>query len=118
MWWGERNTIRTGGQQRPAAMIAHAVHMYVAELMKYEETSKLVKARVQGRWLKQPMGKLKLNCDAAFSPTTHSGGWGFVIKDADGDMVTAGWGRVDFLIGAFQAEVIACVQASKECKRP
>lgn len=76
MWWGERNTIRTGGTQRPAAMIAHVVRMSVAELM-------------------------KLNCDAAFSPTTHSGGWGFVIRDADGDVLTAGRGRVDFLLDAF-----------------
>jgi hypothetical protein len=62
---GREKHHKNRGKQRLAAMIAHAMRMSIAELM-------------------------KLNCDATFSPTTHSGGWGFVIRDADSDVVTAG----------------------------
>ena len=39
-----------------------------------------------------------------------NGGWGYVIRDSDGDVVCAGRGRVEFLLKAnFQAEVIGCI---------
>ena len=52
--------------------------------------------REKGPWLKPPGGKLKLNCDASFSSTTKTGGWGYVIRDCHADVVTAGRGRVQF----------------------
>ena len=33
-----------------------------------------------------------------------------MIRDSDGDVVLSGWGRVNLLLNAFQAEAIACVQ--------
>ncbi|XP_066324105.1 uncharacterized protein [Miscanthus floridulus] len=65
----------------------------------------------KGRWLKPPEGKL--NCDASFSSTTKTGGWGYVIRDYDGDVVTAGRGRVQYLYNALQAEIIACLQGAQ-----
>lgn len=65
--------------------------------------------QIARRWTKPPEGVLKLNCDTSFSPGEGSGGWGFLIQDSDGDIVFAGWGRVNHLLNAFQAEVIACM---------
>jgi ribonuclease HI len=53
---------------------------------------------------------LKLNGDASFLPSEGSGGWGFLIQDSDGDVVLAGWGRVNHLLNDLQAELIACLQ--------
>jgi ribonuclease HI len=61
------------------------------------------------RWLRPPEGYLKVNCDASFDPAEKSGGWGFLIQDNDGDVVLNGWGRVNHLLNAFQAETIACL---------
>jgi ribonuclease HI len=55
-------------------------------------------------------GVLKLNCDAAFSEDSKSGGWGWIIRDSDGDVITAGRGRVDYLHNPFQAEVRSYLQ--------
>lgn len=61
------------------------------------------------RWKRPPEGVLKLNCDASFIPGEGCGGWGFLIRDSDGDVVLAGWGRVDHLLNAMQAETVACL---------
>ena len=56
------------------------------------------------------MDTLKLNCDAAFFAEIHSGSWGVIIRDADGDVVNIGRGRVNNLNNPFHAELIACLQ--------
>jgi len=74
-------------------------------------------SRRSGRWSKPPAGKLKLNCDASFLPGTSMGTWGFVIRDSDGDAVSAGRGKVEHLLGAFQAELISCLHGVQEAVR-
>jgi hypothetical protein len=56
------------------------------------------------------METLKLNCDASFFSEIHSGSWGVLIRDADGDVVISGGGKVDHLLSPFHAELIACLQ--------
>jgi len=62
------------------------------------------------RWERPPEGVLKLNCDASFYEEGNYGGWGFIIRDSDGDVVLAGWGRVNHLLNPLQAKIIACLQ--------
>lgn len=38
---------------------------------------------------------MKTNCDGAYSYETGAGGWGFIIRDEDGDVISAGRGRLD-----------------------
>ena len=38
------------------------------------------------------------------------GSWGFIIRDNDGDVVLIGRGRINHLLSAFHAEVIAGLQ--------
>jgi hypothetical protein len=79
--------------------------VYATELSKTDNDTRPFQRKEQRRWLKPPEGKLKLNCDASFSPNSCDGGWGYVIRDSDGDVVSAGLGRVEFLLNAFEAEV-------------
>lgn len=53
---------------------------------------------------------MKINCDASFRRETGDGGWGFIIRDEDGDMISAGRGRLSHILDPFQAEVVACLQ--------
>jgi len=53
---------------------------------------------------------LKLNCDGSFLLTEKAGSWGFLIRDRDGDVVMAGRGKINNLLNAFQAELVACLQ--------
>jgi hypothetical protein len=111
--WAERNLIREEGRRRPAEVIAHLISIYADEMKATKLPSSphhpIVAPRTE-RWKRPPEGILKLNCDASFIPGEGCGGWGFFIRDSDGDVVLAGCGRVDHLMNAMQAETVACLQ--------
>lgn len=50
-----------------------------------------------------------MNSDGALDSNTMSGGWGSVVRDEQGEVVTAGAGREEFLQSAFHAEVLGCI---------
>jgi hypothetical protein len=63
------------------------------------------------RWRKPPADYLKLNFDGAFFQQTKTGGWGFVIRDSEGDHVGSGAGHIAAVTEASHAEGIACIHA-------
>ncbi|KAF8662687.1 hypothetical protein HU200_056291 [Digitaria exilis] len=65
------------------------------------------------KWVKPVGDFLKVNCDAAFDQATSSGGWEFIIRDVDGDVVGAGGGRLVHLMDPLHAETIACLQGAQ-----
>ena len=62
------------------------------------------------KWEKPGPEYIKVNCDAAFDAVTGNGGWGFVLRDADGDVVSARRCRVESLLNALHGELIAGIQ--------
>jgi hypothetical protein len=54
-------------------------------------------------WLQPEQGEVKVNSNGAFHEATKSGGWGFVIRDADGQVIRAGAGREEFLQNVFHS---------------
>jgi ribonuclease HI len=54
---------------------------------------------------------MKLNCDGAYKQSDKSGGWGFVIRGADGGVTSSGYGMLSNVGEAFHAELCACLQA-------
>jgi ribonuclease HI len=109
-WWKERNKGREGEGRRQAEALAHGIQVYAAEVQKIFKKERVGTARSVRKWEKPPNGTLKLNCDATFDTASKTGGWGFIIRDEDGDVVLAGSGRVDHLLDSFQAEVARCLQ--------
>ena len=65
----------------------------VAESLNKQAAASAAVTRRKERWAKPPVGKLKLKCDASFIPGAATGSWGFVIRDSDGDVVSAGRGK-------------------------
>jgi hypothetical protein len=55
---------------------------------------------------------LKLNCDATFLEATKSGGWGWLIRNSNGEVIIVGRGRVDHVHNPFQDEVISCMHGA------
>ena len=53
---------------------------------------------------------LKLNVDGAFRESDKNGGWGYVIRDENGDVIQSGSGRVLFATSLMHMELIACIQ--------
>ena len=45
---------------------------------------------------------------ASYIAETRCGGWGFVIRDAEGAVIYAGAGGIPCAMDAFHAEVLAC----------
>lgn len=62
-------------------------------------------------WNPPPAGILKVYIDGSFQSSEERGGWGFVIRDADGDVVGAGAGYVAHAQDALHAEAEACIKA-------
>jgi hypothetical protein len=109
-WWKTRNRLNTEGGNWRQDQVVIQVQRLAAE---YEFFVKDKKDLVQGtpRW-KPPEGDvLKINFDGAFDPVSHSGGWGFVVRNSLGEVVGAAAGRLDHVNEALQAEAEACSRA-------
>lgn len=94
--------------------IVRAILAYAEENGVRLTTKQQINFRSVKRWTRPLVRSLKLNCDAAFNPEDKSGGWGYLIRDSDGDVVLAGWGRVNHLLNVAQAEAITCLQGYRQ----
>jgi hypothetical protein len=75
----------------------------------------------QKMWSKPARDEYKVNSDGSFSQNSGDGGWGYVIRDQDGEVIRAGGGRCAHLLDAFHSEVLACkagVQTAEEMGVP
>lgn len=105
--------IREGGQRRPIALLANSIQSYMGEIIQSLAKNNMNRPEKQQRWIRPAGDFLKINFDATFRRETGDVGWGFIIRDSEGDAVLAGSGRIGHhLLDAFQAEVIACLQRS------
>ncbi|KXG27734.1 hypothetical protein SORBI_3005G035600 [Sorghum bicolor] len=86
-WWSERNNIYQPGK------VAGRGWLQSSLTQAYIDDSNDTKMR--RKMSKPPFGKLKLNCDASLIPRAAMGCWGLVIADSDGDVVSAGRGKVE-----------------------
>jgi hypothetical protein len=111
-WWLERNKIREG-ERRDSAGLAFIIRYQAEEFVKISERETPMPSRAQKRWSKPTADVLKINSDGAFDPVTKSGGWGFIIRDADGAVIQAGAGAVPNAMDALHTEVLGCLAGVK-----
>jgi ribonuclease HI len=62
-------------------------------------------------WTKPSPDIVKINCDGAFTMEQLTGGWGYVMRGCDGAVICTGYGRLDNVLEASHAEIVACLQA-------
>jgi len=63
------------------------------------------------KWSRPPSDFIKINCDGAFAQEYLTGGWGYVMRGSDGQIICSGYGRLNNVMEASHAEVIAALQA-------
>ena len=112
LWWSERSGVREGEQQWDSGRLAHLTSTYAAEWSSFKPVKEPgSQAQVQKSWRPPPANTVKINCDGAFSKNTRSGGWGYLIRECDGGVISSGYGKLENIGEAFHAEIIACLQA-------
>jgi len=106
-WWRERNNVREGESMRNVTALSLMIQTYSDELLKEQQIHLGPSQRQEKRWKRPSEGVLKINVDAAFKPDTGQGGWGAVIRNAEGEVVRAGAGCLNHVMDALHAEMLA-----------
>lgn len=110
-WWNNRNKVREGKLPTPAASVARFTRSSSLEYLQYFHPK--VKQVPMAKWNPPPPvdDMLKVNLDGAFVPGNSFSGWGVVVRDGSGQIITAKAGRKEHVHDAFAAEVNAMVEA-------
>ncbi|RLN33599.1 hypothetical protein C2845_PM03G24330 [Panicum miliaceum] len=111
-WWNERNNVREGAKQRAADLLSYEIERNSAEFLAMGSPNPAEHMGIVQNWRK-PEEVLKINSDGAFVAQTGEGGWGFVIRDKEGEVIYAGAGKLEHLRDALQAEIRACLEGTK-----
>lgn len=114
LWWGERNKFREEKRRRGAAEIAYITAFHADQSLKEHSNTLLSENCQTKRWERPPQGVIKINSDGVFDSSRMSGGWGYVVRNDQGEVVTAGAGREDFLLNAFHSELLGCLAGLKQ----
>lgn len=111
-WWHERNNVREGGRRRSAEEITSLCGRQTSELKSLKESfvGNADRQPCRKKWEKPPPGSLKLNVDGAFSESDKNGGWGYVIRNEDGEVIQSGSGRVTPGLDPMHMELAACIE--------
>lgn len=92
--------------------VANTTRYWAAESLKLcTRVKNQSAARVQCEYQKPTGDDLKVNIDGAFHAATLTCGWGFVIRDSQGDVMGSAAGRLDHVATAMQAEATVCHEA-------
>jgi ribonuclease HI len=106
-WWSARNKANDYGKIVNVAEIQSSTLFYLSEFKKLNTTSKHVAADVKSYWKTPPDDTYKVNVDGAFHSDSRTGGWGFVIRNTNGEVLASGAGNISFAASAIHTEAMA-----------
>ncbi|WVZ70773.1 hypothetical protein U9M48_019413, partial [Paspalum notatum var. saurae] len=93
-WWDARNKTNAEEQRMACEDVIHKVIVMVTDMLTMKKNRPKQDPKVKNGWARPPNGKLKINCDGAYVQSEKTGGWGFVIRNHDGEAVLAGAGHL------------------------
>jgi hypothetical protein len=107
LWWRwkDRNRIVAGEKGNSEDQLLHLISETADE---FEQFFTKVSEKPCQNWVTPSEDELKMNIDGGFS-AYRTGGWGFVVRNVNGEAVAAGAGSLPFVYDALQAEAIACL---------
>ena len=112
IWWFERNKANAGECIRSCQEIVTSIHIHWKEYLEAEKNIQKKKDNtIQQHWQPPQVDFLKINVDGAFNDEDHTGGWGFIIRNSEGNAEVAGAGKLIHLQNALQAESWALLNA-------
>jgi hypothetical protein len=112
-WWNERNRIREEEKRRESQDLIYLIQRNAEEFLNLGATEEACMSKPIQRWQKPTDDFVKINSDGAFSANTGERGWGYVLRDGDGEVICAGAGKLSHQTNAVQAEIRACLQGAK-----
>ena len=108
LWWSERRGVREGEIARSSAHLAQLIRSYAEECSPLKQIGmEPALPRPRAVWSRPPDGFAKLNYDGAFKQGDRSGGWGFVLGDGDGTVISSEYGRLGKVLEPVHAKIIA-----------
>lgn len=63
---------------------------------------------VKHRWVRPPLGWVKLNIDGSFDASQDKGGIGMVLRDSTGEVIASACKPLASCINALESELLAC----------
>jgi hypothetical protein len=108
--WSARNSANAGDKSPIPAIVASTAIQYNVECTTYLCKSPVVSIPASARWTHPSADYLKINIDGSFRREYGTGGWGFCIRDCNGEVCGAGMGQLGHVADALRAETIACLK--------
>jgi len=106
-WWSVRNKTNAGEKMPTATDVCGSVMFF----LKLYETQKKLTSKTQESW-KPPLENIyKINSDGSFDSDKRTGGWGFVVRNVNGEVLAAGAGNIQYASSALHAEAIAAYKS-------
>lgn len=109
-WWKHRNKINAGEGKPDVNDVVFNTTRRVAEYEQFCVPTPVPKQGVHHNWRPPGDDRLKVNIAGSFFQVSSSGGWGYVIRDSNGLVISSAAGRLDHVRSALQAEAEACLQ--------
>jgi hypothetical protein len=110
-WWSATNKDNNDERMPMAAEICGSVSFFLMQFEKLHEIKERPKFVAQGSWTPPPENIYKINSDGSFDPHTKSGGWGFVVRDMNGEVLAAAAGNIRHASSALHAEAIVAYKS-------
>jgi hypothetical protein len=111
LWWRERNKANVGDAIRTPNDIASSLNYYVNEYRNSMIRRTTHKPVCFKKWSPPSSEFLKINTDGSFYSQSHTGGWGFTIRDEGGVLLAAGAGNLEHVSNALHAEALGMLYA-------
>lgn len=108
-WWDTRNKKNAGEPLRNTTAVLKRVKNVVQEvkIMGEKDTNSLE----QAKWSPPGQNALKINIDGSMNEAQAIGGWGFIVRNSQGEALGARAGHIQHVQNPLQAEAMACFQS-------
>ena len=116
-WWLQRNKANKGQNIKGIDEAYHSFQLNLTESLGKMEKTKEKKQKKSQVWSPPPDGFLKINSDGSFKEQNHNGGWGFIIRNDQGENLVAGAGNIRNVFDPLHAEAVAMKHAIEEAVR-
>uniref|UniRef100_A0A8I6Z5L8 RNase H type-1 domain-containing protein n=1 Tax=Hordeum vulgare subsp. vulgare TaxID=112509 RepID=A0A8I6Z5L8_HORVV len=110
-WWNACNKFRMEQTQINTQALGWQTRCIADEYLEFFGGRKRSQERAITGWTKPEVGILKINSDGSYNKDTLTGGWGYIIRDHEGDVVVTAAGRLHHVHDALQVEAEACIRA-------
>ena len=115
--WQARNKMVAGENKNLHGSISFLAMKMADEFEQFFTKEKRIKKQSAQSWFPPDDRILKINIDGSYVADNCNGGWGFIIRNSDGQFKGAGAGQISHAFDALQAEATACLASLQYAQR-